>query len=211
MLADLILPLECGGCGTPGVRWCATCARQLLLRADEPTLVSPRVDPGVPVFALGRYAGPRREAIVAAKERGRGDLIAPLGAVLRTGIDRLLAWEVLPVPLTLVPAPTRAAAARRRGGDPVARMARAAERSGVTVAEILRLRAFTRDSVGLAAAARQRNVAGRVRVRRGVGGVTGPCVVVDDVVTTGATVAESVRVLDGVGADVVAVVVLATA
>ena len=55
------------------------CAAALAVSADEPHLITPRVDPGVPVFALGRYAGARRQAIVAVKEHGRTDLIAPLG------------------------------------------------------------------------------------------------------------------------------------
>src|SRR5215212_5426488 len=111
-MLDLILPLECGGCGAPSTRWCAACARQLALKADEPHLISPRVDPGVPVLSLGRCAGARREAIVAVKEHGRADLIAPLATALQAGIERLLNWGVLDTPLTVVPAPTRRSAAR---------------------------------------------------------------------------------------------------
>ena len=77
-MLDLVLPLECGGCGARSTRWCDACARDLAVRPDEPHLISPRVDPGVPVFSLGRYAGARREAIVAVKEHGRADLVEPL-------------------------------------------------------------------------------------------------------------------------------------
>lgn len=216
MLADLVMPLECGGCGAPSTRWCEACARTVAARADEPVLVTPRLNPGVPVLALGRYAGPRRQAILAVKERGRTDLIGPLGDALRVGLTRLLTWGVVATPLILVPAPTRATAARRRGGDPVARMARIACGSDATVVDALRMRALTKDSVGLSAGARQRNVAGRIRLRRSavrsvrsVG--EGEIVVVDDVVTTGATAAESVRVLQTAGARVVAVLVIAHA
>ena len=55
-MLDLILPLECGGCGAPSTRWCDACARELSVGIDEPRVVNPRVDPQVPVFALGRYA-----------------------------------------------------------------------------------------------------------------------------------------------------------
>ena len=166
-MLDLILPLECGGCGAPSTRWCDACARQLLVRPDEPHLVAPRVHPGVPVFSLGRYAGPRRNAIVAVKEHGRADLIGPLGTALRGGLRQLLTWGVLDTPLTVVPAPTRRFAARRRGGDPVTRIALAATSGGLqaaTVVQALRMKALVRDSVGLSGAARQRNVAGRVRL-----------------------------------------------
>jgi predicted amidophosphoribosyltransferase len=209
-MLDLVLPLECGGCGAPSTRWCDACARQLAVKADEPHLITPRVDPGVPVLSLGRYAGARREAIVAGKEHGRADLIAPLAVALRAGLDRLLVWGVVGAPLTLVPAPTRRSAARRRGGDPVTRMARAAtaDLPDVDVTQALRMRAMVRDSVGLSGADRQRNIAGRVKVTKPV---SGEVLVVDDVVTTGATASESVRVLRIAGAQVAGVLAIANA
>ncbi|OOK82549.1 hypothetical protein BZL30_1514 [Mycobacterium kansasii] len=145
----------------------------------------PRVDPRVPVFALGRYAGARRQAILAMKEHGRRDLVVPLARALAVGIHRLLSWGVVDAPLTLVPAPTRRSAARRRGGDPVTRIATAAVAAhpGITVVEALRLKGLVRDSVGLGTSARERNLAGRVllRGRR----LCAEVVIVDDVVTTG--------------------------
>ena len=209
-MLDLVLPLECGGCGARSTRWCAACAKELAVRPDEPHLVSPRVDPGVPVFSLGRYAGARREAIVAVKEHGRADLVAPLAVALRAGLAQLLTWGVVDIPLTVVPAPTRRWAARRRGGDPVARVAVAAtaRRRGLNVVQALRTRALVADSVGLSSAARQRNIAGRVRAVRPV---AGEVLVVDDIVTTGATACESVRVLQTAGATVVAVLAVANA
>lgn len=210
MLLDLILPLECGGCGAPATRWCPACAAELTTRADTPRVVTPRLDPGVPVLSLGRYAAARREAIVAVKEHGRADLIAPLAGALHIGLSRLLSWGLLIPPLTVVPAPTRRLAARRRGGDPVTRVACAAtaDLPGITVLAALRLTGFARDSVGLSSADRQRNLAGRVRVTRPVRGVA---VLVDDVVTTGATACESVRALQTAGMEVHAVLALADA
>ncbi|MBX7450575.1 ComF family protein [Mycolicibacterium sp. 3033] len=213
-MLDLVLPRQCGGCGAPATAWCAACAQHLAVQPDEPHLVTPRLDPGVPVFSLGRYAGARRHALVAAKERGRADLLHPLGDALRTALDHLLTWGLLDTPLTLVPAPTRRTSARRRGGDPVTRLAghAAAGLPGVAVAPSLRLAPFTRDSVGLSSAARQRNVAGHIRLTRGTPGeITGDVVLVDDIVTTGATAAESTRVLQTRGVAVVAVLVVAHA
>nr|MCH9642077.1 ComF family protein [Actinomycetes bacterium] len=176
----------------------------------EPHVITPRLDPGVPVLSLGRYAGARRRAIIAVKEHGRADLIRPLAAAVAAALGQLLRWGILDTPLTVVPAPTRRSAARRRGGDPVTRMARAATASqrGLRVVPALRLSAFTRDSVGLSSVDRQRNIAGRIRLSTPV---TGPVLVVDDVVTTGATATESVSVLHASGADVVAVLALAHA
>ena len=133
MLLDLVLPLDCGGCGTPGTRWCPTCARALAVHTDEPMVITPRLDPGVPVLSLGRFTGPRRAAIIAMKEQGRTDLIGPLSVAVGAGLARLAAWGIVEVPSTLVPAPTRSLAARRRGGDPVTAMARAAAIPGTAV------------------------------------------------------------------------------
>lgn len=209
-MLDLILPLECGGCGTPSTRWCATCAKELTVRDDEPQLITPRLDPGVPVFALGRHAGARRRAIVAVKEKGRTDLVSPLASALHTGLDRLVTWGVVGAPLTVVPAPTRRSAARRRGGDPVTRIAAGAATGlpGVGVVPALRLRPWVRDSVGLSGVDRQRNIAGRVRI---VKHLTGEVLLVDDIVTTGATAAESVRTLRSAGIYVSAVLAIAHA
>lgn len=208
MLLDLVLPLECGGCGAPGTRWCPACAASLEVHTDEPIVISPRLDPGVPVFSLGRYAGSRRAAIIAMKEHGRTDLVGPLAVAVAAGLTRLLTWGVLETPLTVVPAPTRRSAARRRGGDPVTAVAEAAAVPGTAVVAALRMRAFTRDSVGLSPGQRQHNIAGRVRVRERV---SGEVLVLDDVVTTGATACESVRVLQTAGVHVAAILAVAHA
>ncbi|QDQ99042.1 ComF family protein [Tomitella fengzijianii] len=230
-LLDLALPAECAGCGAAGTGWCARCASGL---ATEPVAVRPRVAPGAPVWSAGVFAGPRRGAVIALKEHGRRDAAAPLAAALARMIAVLRqAGELDPpelAPLILVPAPSRASAARRRGGDPVARIARLATRTPPSgpaspgapdrAVQALRLRAGARDSVGLGAGERQRNLAGRVALRRsaaarleavpvpGVVPRTPAVVFVDDVVTTGATAAESVRVLADAGVTVRAVLVL---
>lgn len=217
-MLDLVLPLECGGCGATSTRWCPRCAGELTIRDDDPHLVTPRTDPGVPVFALGRYAGARRRAIVAAKEHGRADLIPPLANALNSGLERLLTWGVVVTPLIVVPAPTRRSAARRRGGDPVTGIAVAAT-SGlpdVDTIPALRLRAWARDSVGLSGGERQRNLAGRIRLtrtgaRRLAEGAGCDVVLVDDVVTTGATATESVETLRVAGVDVTAMLAIAHA
>jgi predicted amidophosphoribosyltransferase len=209
LMLDLVLPLQCGGCDAISTRWCDACAAALHVKPDEPHVISPRLDPGVPVFALGHYAGPRRQALVALKEHGRSDLVGPLSRALALGIHRLTTWGILGRPLTVVPAPTRRAAARRRGGDPVARIAVAATAASPQhrVAAVLRTGGLVRDSVGLSTSARERNIAGRVRLTGPV--PSGEILLVDDILTTGATVREAVRVLAGSGRQVNAVLTLA--
>ncbi|BBZ10133.1 ComF family protein [Mycobacterium branderi] len=211
-MLDLVLPLQCGGCGAPKTRWCDACANELAPTLEQPHVVTPRVDPQVPVFALGRYAGARRNAIVAMKDRGRTDLIKPLSHALALGIHRLITWGLLDVPLTIVPAPTRRAAARKRGGDPVTRMATAAVQNHpeITVAPALRMKALARDSAGLGTAERERNIAGRVVLTRRAQ-IQQEVLLVDDIVTTGATACESVRILHASGIQVAAVLAVAAA
>lgn len=217
--ADLVVPLTCGGCGRPGTGWCDTCRDRL---ADVPVELSPRVAVGVPVWALSRYRGPVRQAVVAVKEHDRRDLVVPLGDALATAVVTLARWGELPdaPSLSLIPAPTRTVAARRRGGDRVTAVARvAAARLGprTRVAPLLVSAATTRDSAGLDARDRARNLRSRVRVRPdeiarlGHRDAADARLLVDDVLTTGATAAESVRTLAASGIAVDAVLVLAAA
>jgi predicted amidophosphoribosyltransferase len=95
----------------------------------------------------------------------------------------------------------------RRAAEQLARVGVAA-----TVAAGLRMGRGVRDSVGLGAAGRQANLAGRVLARRsGLPAVGASVVLVDDVVTTGATAAECVATLHRTGVTVYAIMVLAAA
>lgn len=218
--ADLVVPLLCGGCGRPGVRWCRSCDD---VAHDAPIVLTPRVPLPVGAWALGRYRGPLRGAILELKEHGRRDLVAPLGSALAQGLVTLAAWSELPTVATeliLVPAPTRMLSARRRGGDPVTAVAVEAARTlgaRVGVAPLLRTSMWARDSAGLSARSRVDNLDHAVAVRLGARRRIAPTrpgtavVLVDDVLTTGATACESIAVLAGIGVRVDAVLVVAGA
>ena len=120
--------------------------------------------------------------------------------------------------ICLVPAPSRRSAARIRGGPHVERLAAAAasvlaERGfEVAVAPALELTGGARDAVGLDRAERVANLAGRLRFREAGRPPPGfPVVVLDDVITTGATAAACVRALEGEGIEVAAVLTLLAA
>lgn len=116
----------------------------------------------------------------------------------------------------VVPVPTRAGAARRRGYDPVRMLALAAARghgraaSRARVVPALHHRRRVADQAGLDQRHRRANLAGALTVRpRTAQALSGSAViVVDDVVTTGATLAEASRALRAAGADVVGAAVL---
>lgn len=199
VLIDLLFPPRCPGCGAWGVRLCAAC-----LALFGP----PRRVPGTgpPVFALASYAGAARELVIAFKERGHRELAAVFGALVAAALPRLPG--VGPDPW-LVPAPSRASAARARGGAHVLGVARA---SGFSVAPALAFTKGVRDSTGLDPVSRRVNLAGRVRlVPAGLPPPGAAVVLLDDVVTTGSTAEVCTSVLRTAEYRVPAVLVLTTA
>lgn len=235
-LADLVVPLECAGCGRPRQRWCAECDATL---TGPLLVVRTRADLRVPVWALTGHSGPASRAVSAYKDRGRSDLARPFGVALAAGLDQLRAAGELPEPgerpTVLVPAPASGRARRRRGFDHVREIVDvlAADLAGslpsgpVAVAPLLEVRGRVRDASGLGAQARSDNLSGRIRRRSGRTSLraspgapatvaellAGPStvVLVDDVVTTGATAAECVGVLESGGLRVAGVLALTAA
>lgn len=200
--AELVLPRRCAGCAAPGELLCPACRVAL---AAPPARVFPPTSPHVPVFALGPYAGAHRSVVLEMKERDNLAVRRHVGAVLASALEYLEARGDIPHGATLVPAPTRPSSARARGGDPVAQCCRA---TGRPVAPVLWLAERTADQSQLTAAQRRANMAGAVRLRAAP---KATCIVVDDVVTTGATLQGSVEKLLAYGADVAACIALCAA
>jgi predicted amidophosphoribosyltransferase len=194
---DLLLPPSCAGCGRRGTACCVTC-----LDGFGPPMRLQVPGVGPPVWTLAAYHGAARELVLAFKERGARTLAAWFGAVVAAALV-----AVGPRPWTLIPAPSRASAARDRGGDHMRRIAEAVHVAAV--APVLGLAAGVVDSVGLSATARRQNLDGRVQVHgRPPPGTT---VLLDDVVTTGATAAACVRALRKAGVRTHAVLTLTSA
>lgn len=207
---DLLLPQRCAGCGLTGGQLCAACGAALTgparLRPPRPA------PPGLPPpWAVALYAGAVRQLIVAHKEHGRAGLARPLGAALARAV--LAAAGGAGSTTLLVPVPSSRASVRRRGADPTLRIALAAAREAGRLgvpAHCVRALAHTRrvaDQAGLDAERRTANLAGALTARRDLRGAR--VVVVDDVITTGATVTEATRALRAAGAEVTAAAVVA--
>jgi predicted amidophosphoribosyltransferase len=213
ILIDLFLPLCCAGCGEPGCALCLRCSSAF----DGPFDVQrPSTATGPPVHALATYADTARTIVLSFKERGRRDLASPLGRMMAAILPTLDSARPAPDGTWwLIPAPSRARAARRRGGSHMLALARAmaaalANRGHhAAVAPALRLTTGVRDSAGLDAAARVANLSGRVRFHHPGAPPRGtPVVVLDDVVTTGTTAAACVRELTAAGLEVSTVLTL---
>lgn len=203
-ILDLVLPATCAGCGAASAAWCSRCSAALArecelvgtLRADP----RPRPAGLAPVFAATAYAGVARTALLAYKDGDRRDLrrvLAPLLAVAVHAADPGGRG-------VLVPMPSSATARRRRGDAPVADLVRAvAQRSGRGVADVLHPVRRLADQAGLDTASRRANLDGAYEVRGGAIEHGDVVVLVDDVVTTGATLAEATRAVHAVGVHVV--------
>ncbi|MEV0719298.1 phosphoribosyltransferase family protein, partial [Asanoa sp. NPDC050611] len=161
-------------------------------------------DPGIGLGGRSGGEGHRGSPLLAYKERGRATLAGPLGALLAEAVAVAAGGARRPV--LLVPVPSTAAAIRARHGDHVgrlaARAARCLRRAGWSTAVARPVRALPKpDATHLdsaqraiaAAAAFRARPAALSRARRAAAGRA--VVVVDDIVTTGATLAALTAIL----------------
>ena len=204
--ARLLVPVACAGCGLDDVPLCESCSApwwEEPFRAEEGAgrlVVMGRVP--LPVWAIAHLDGAEQRAIGVWKDGRRRDLdrffalaAARAAAYVQTS---------LPGNLVVVPVPSKRRSVRRRGVSIGAMLAGAVGRElGAPVEAALRAAGATskgRSSVG-------RWDAAGVGVARHVG--TRPVLLVDDVMTTGATLARATDVLEASGTPVVGALVLA--
>jgi len=219
-LGDLVVPLACAGCGARGVVLCPRC--EALLGAPwRCEAGAPRLDrtdglPPLPVWALAALRGPVHGLVVAWKDGGRRDVDRALeGAMARAG--GALAASVVAAAgarVDVVAVPSSPRSTLRRGCVPVEHLAaglvaglRAGGADARADGRALRRRAGVRDQAGLGRDARGRNLADALVARPARSAA--PVLVVDDVLTTGATLAAVHDTLARAGRCVLGAVVLA--
>ncbi|MGX9348270.1 ComF family protein [Microbacterium sp. KNMS] len=193
----LLLPVDCAGCGAPGAAVCDRCRAAL-----GPCLVRRTLDDDFEVISGLAYQGAAASSLRAFKQRGRTDLARVLAPALRAA---LVSCAVASGRLVdAVPIPPSAASSRRRGYRPVELLL---HHAGVAPLRALRWARRIDDQRALDVAERGRNVAAALALRRHVEGRA--VVIVDDVVTTGATLREARRALAEAGALVLGAATLA--
>ena len=210
-IVDLVLPAECAGCGRTRVgSWCARCRIRLGGPGAVRRVWPDPVPPGLPpVYAAGAYEDEVRSVLLAHKERGALRLARPLGEALAHAV-RAAALVHQPRPLLLVPVPSARRATAARGHDPARRIAGWAahelRRVGIAarMVPVLRQRRVVADQSALSAAERLANLTGALAAVPGGERLLagGPVVVVDDLMTTGASLSEAARAIEAAGGQV---------
>ncbi len=210
----LVLPPTCGGCGRRGAWFCTACAEHVrreaaarCSRCDAPLAVPASRCQGCsawpPELLLVRapyvFHGPVRVALHRAKYRGEHARARELGRRLAV----FAASEFAPVlggADLVVPIPLHPSRRRERGFNQSELLAApVADALGLALVHDLERERSTRPQVGLGREARSRNLSGAFRWSgRHLNGAI--VLVVDDVVTTGATLGEAARTLAAAGA-----------
>lgn len=200
-LVETVLPADCPACAGPlgdhlgGV--CAACWRESAADVQAPDPVS--VDGLASFTSLGPYEGRLRQIIRCLKFSDLPGLAGPLGDRL---VDRLR--PVAEGIDLVVPVPLHRVRRWRRGYNQAEliaeRVARGLHRS-MSPRALARQRA-TASQRGRTRAERVANVRGAFRAREGRLAGKG-VLLIDDVVTTGATIAECARILSAAGAGAV--------
>lgn len=210
----VLAPTQCSGCGSPDLPLCAGCRVSL----DAPVHSCRRGD--ATIWAALDYSGVVRRILGNFKDGGRTDAAAALAVPLRQAIvqaltsidparidpERIDSAPKVPsgAGVHLVMIPSTAAAFRARGYHPVELLLRQA---GLAATPVLELVSTTADQVGLDREERARNKTGSLRARRSLTDFR--CLIVDDILTTGATVLEARRAISAADGEVLGIATLA--
>ncbi len=224
---DLVLPARCACCPAAEGPLCRDCrggVRDVGFAGGPRPVALDAAPAGIPrCWSAARFEGPLRTAVTAYKDQDRRDLAPVLARLLASALVSALGAEPVlrravsaGIRVLVVPMPASRASRRRRGDDPVRTLAGCGVRlvaGPLVLAPAVRHGRAVADQSGLGREDRARNLHGALRLQPAWHDVVAraPCVLVDDVVTTGATLCEAARVLLAAGAaDVVAVTVAAT-
>ena len=214
-LADLVLGRACLVCQAPGPSLCTGCVAALRGRGGPWRAEVGALEPAgaLPLWFALPYRGAGARLVLAYKEHGHLALREPLGRLLADVVCRAMDPDAHGACLLPVPSTARSA----RGFDALGGIVRVAARelvqrgATVSVTRILQQEHGHRALKSLDRRDRWSTVHGTMRVdpRAARSLPDGQPMVVDDVVTTGATTLEAVRALRAAGVEVSAIAAVA--
>lgn len=211
-----LFPVTCGGCGAADSRLCGECLDALGCAVEPGLEEFPDLE--LRVVSAMPYVPELQTVLDSFKERGRADLAKELSSLLLISLRRIgvlmRGGEISTVTtalrggetVLLIPVPSRKRARARRGYHHIQLLLERAMPAAQPVAALRHVRAVA-DQSKLDRDARSRNLHGAFVASPAVRGRA--CVVVDDLLTTGATLAEAARALRAAGATVIGAAVIA--
>jgi predicted amidophosphoribosyltransferase len=192
----LVAPVQCAGCGADDRSLCGSCTAAL-----SGALIVTRVG-DVEVHSALDYRAVVRRVLISFKQQGRTDVASALAAPLARALDAAVEHAQRTSgsgALELALVPTSSAAWRRRGYDPVRLVTR---RAGFRPSRVL---VSVRSGAAQKTLTREERAVNRADAFVARSDLSGrKFVIVDDILTSGATISEAVRALKAAGGEVVA-------
>ena len=197
-IQELIFPSRCIGCSALGLTICSTCRRHW-----HPHIYRTwsQCTPHFPIYSAIAYSPIAGKVILAAKENGLSSADNLITGALMHALRYCIKEQGQGF---LVPIPSRRTVARLRGRQFITDLShKLSEDSGLPTYENLRHTRAVRDQSSLDAKNRFTNINGALISLRYL---TGKAFLIDDLVTTGATISEAARALREKGIEVAAAV-----
>ena len=206
-LSEIIFPSRCIGCSRLGISICSECRRHWHPHIYHRAVISNRES--FPVISAVQYSPIASRVLLSAKEaqiKAADDLIiSGLTHSLKHFISRYGSG-------TLIYIPSRKSATRKRGRNFLLEITSAASKeTGLSIIEPLVHNRKVRDQSQLNSTQRVANLSGAFSVPNFLGNTQGKIIVIDDLITTGATLAEAIRALRTAGFAVLGAVTTCTA
>lgn len=197
-LQELLFPVRCIGCSALGLEICSSCRKfwhPHIYRSWTHTA------PHVPIYSAVHYSPLASKIILAAKENG----ILQAELLITSALTHALRYCIRESGAEfLVPIPSRKSAARLRGRQFIYDLTnRISQETRIPRFEILTHTRDVKDQSTLDAKAREINLRGALSADRYL---SGKAILIDDLVTTGATLSEAARALRAQGIEVSAAI-----
>jgi predicted amidophosphoribosyltransferase len=194
-LKELLFPIHCFGCRAIGIEVCSKCRKFWNPHFYVQTIEE------LKIYSAIRYSPVARSILLGAKENSYAIADELMIDALLNCLHRLPSQVLRKA--TLIPIPGSKRAIRKRGRDFISDLTKEVSlRSGVPMVSGIYIERRLLDQSGLSAVDRKRNINGAFAFDKTVQKIDGEILLVDDLVTTGATLLEAKRALNKSGFSV---------